>query len=151
MRSPSRSVPQTRASALQSLRVLKEHVDALKARARALERETMALYFAVRDPRTPLGAKLVAGAVIAYALSPIDLIPDFVPVLGYLDDLILVPLGLALCLRLIPGEVLAEARARAERIAEKPKSYAAAAVILLLWLAGASMLSIWAYRAFAAI
>ena len=81
--------------------------------ARALKLELRALYFVVRDPRTPWYAKALAGAVLAYALSPIDLIPDFIPVLGYLDDVILVPLGIWLALKLVPGEVLAEARARA--------------------------------------
>ena len=113
-----------------------------------LKRETLALYFAVRDPRTPLAAKIVAGAVVAYALSPIDLIPDFIPVLGYLDDLILVPLGIALCLRLIPGQVLAEARARAESESLRPKSYAAAAVIVVVWLTGFTVLCVWLYRFF---
>ncbi len=129
-------------------RVFNERTRALKERARALERETVALYFAARDPRTPLGAKLLAGLVVAYALSPIDLIPDFVPVLGFLDDLILVPLGLALCLRLVPREVLAEARVRAAGIAARPRSYAAAVVIVLLWLMAAALIGAWIYRAF---
>jgi chromate transporter len=85
----------------------------LKDRARALKRETYALYLAVRDPRTPWYARAVAAAVVAYALSPLDLIPDFIPVIGYLDDLILVPLGIALALRLIPEPVMRECRERA--------------------------------------
>ena len=84
-----------------------------KARARALKRDTYALYLACRDPRVPWYAKALAAAVVAYALSPIDLIPDFIPVLGYLDDLLLVPLGLALALRLIPAPVMAECRREA--------------------------------------
>jgi uncharacterized membrane protein YkvA (DUF1232 family) len=124
-------------------------VSSIREKARLLKRETLALYFAVRDPRTPLAAKIVAGAVVAYALSPIDLIPDFIPVLGYLDDLILVPLGIALCLRLIPGQVLAEARARAESESLRPKSYAAAAVIVVVWLTGFTVLCVWLYRLFA--
>lgn len=123
---------------------------ALGEKARALKRETLALYFAVRDPRTPLAAKLLAGIVVAYALSPIDLIPDFIPVLGYLDDLILVPLGIAICLRLIPEPVLAEARLRAQSAVAGPKSYAAAVVIVVLWLAAAALLSAWAYRLWSA-
>src|SRR5688572_19726119 len=98
----------------------------LRERARFLKRETMALYFAIRDPRTPLVAKILAGIVVAYALSPIDLIPDFVPVLGYLDDVVLVPLGVALCLRWIPKPILAEARLRAESVSARPKSVVAA-------------------------
>lgn len=124
--------------------------DALRARARALQRETMALYYAARDPRTPFVAKLLVTLVVAYALSPIDLIPDFIPVLGLLDDLILIPLGIALALRLIPAEAMAEARARADAALARPKSYAAAVVIVLIWLAAAILLSTWAYRAFAA-
>jgi uncharacterized membrane protein YkvA (DUF1232 family) len=120
----------------------------LRDRARALKRDTVALYFAVRDPRTPVGAKIVAGCVVAYALSPIDLIPDFIPVLGYLDDVILVPLGIALCLRMIPAAVMADARARAEAQAAKPRSYVAAALIVAVWVALAVLFSVWAYRAF---
>ena|SRR5258705_13426492 len=85
-----------------------------KERARALKREIKALWVAYRDPRTPRTAKLVAGIVLAYAISPIDLIPDFIPVLGQLDDLLLVPLGIALVIKLIPPEVLADARAQAD-------------------------------------
>ena len=83
-----------------------------RARARGLETEVRALWLASRDPRVPWLAKAVAGLTVAYALSPIDLIPDFIPVLGHLDDLVLVPLGLALAIRLVPPEILAEHRAR---------------------------------------
>ncbi len=107
----------------------------LKRRARALRSELGALSLAARDPRTPPIAKVVAAATLAYALSPIDLIPDFVPVLGLLDDLILVPLGLALALRLIPPEVLADARAA--EAARPPRSLAGAAAVAALWLLGA--------------
>src|SRR5688572_28611749 len=86
---------------------------ALRQRAHALKVETLALYLVARDPRVPWYARLFVAAVVAYALSPIDLIPDFVPMLGYLDDLILVPLGLALALRLVPRPILEECRARA--------------------------------------
>ena len=85
-----------------------------KDRARALKREVHAVGIAALDPRTPWTAKLIASLVLAYALSPIDLIPDFIPVLGQLDDLLLVPLGIALVIKLIPADVLAEARARAD-------------------------------------
>jgi uncharacterized membrane protein YkvA (DUF1232 family) len=122
----------------------------LRAKAHSLKRETMALYYAARDPRTPLAAKLITVLVVAYALSPIDLIPDFIPVLGLLDDLILVPLGIALALRLIPAEAMAEGRAKADAALARPKSYAAAVVIALVWIAVAVLLSAWAYRAFAA-
>ena len=81
-----------------------------KLRARAFKREVRAVYLAMRDPRTPWYARLLAGAVVAYAFSPIDLIPDPIPVLGYLDDLVLLPLGIALALKLIPAQVMAECR-----------------------------------------
>jgi len=111
--------------------------ETLKDRARALKREVTALGLAVQDPRTPWYARVLAVAVIAYALSPIDLIPDFIPVLGYLDDLLLVPAGIALVIRLIPAEVMAEARLRGDTLqAEKPwLRYLAAGIIVLLWLA----------------
>ena len=120
----------------------------LKDKARSIRRETLALYFALRDPRTPLAARIVAGIVVAYALSPIDLIPDFIPVLGMLDELILVPLGIALCLRMIPPSVLSEARARASGSVMRPKSYAAAAVIVLAWLVASGLFCAWVYRQF---
>lgn len=123
---------------------------ALAARLHALKRETMALYFAACDPRTPLVAKLLAAVVVAYALSPIDLIPDFIPVIGLLDDLVLLPIGIAILLRLIPPEAMADARARAEAALALPKNTAAAVVIILLWLGLAALLGLWAYRAFAA-
>ena len=112
----------------------------LKRWARGLKAETMVLYFAVRDPRTPLVAKLVAAAVVAYALSPIDLIPDFIPVLGLLDDALLLPLGIALALRLMPPAVLAEARLKAQEALARPRNWLAGALIALVWL----LLSIWA-------
>ena len=111
--------------------------ETLRDRARALKREVTALGLAVQDPRTPWYARVLALAVIAYALSPIDLIPDFIPVLGYLDDLILVPAGIALVIRLIPAEVMAEAHLRSDTLqVEKPwLRYLAAGIIVLLWLA----------------
>jgi uncharacterized membrane protein YkvA (DUF1232 family) len=109
----------------------------LKARARGLKQDTLALYFAARDPRTPWYAKLLVAAVVAYAFSPIDLIPDFIPVIGYLDDLVVVPLGLALALKLVPPEVMAECRQRAQAAALRPVSKAGAAVIVVIWLVAA--------------
>ena len=125
-------------------------IESLREKARSLKRQTVVLYFAVRDPRVSLIAKILAGFVVAYALSPLDLIPDFIPVLGYLDDLILVPLGIALCLRLIPEPVLVEARARAEKVSEKPKSYSGAIIIIVLWVIGFAVFSLWIYRLFVA-
>ena len=103
-----------------------------------LKTETHALYLAYRDPRVPWYAKLFAALVVGYAFSPIDLIPDPIPVLGYLDDLILVPLGVALAVRMIPEDVLSESRQKAREMVERgerPVSRAAAAVIVVLWLA----------------
>jgi uncharacterized membrane protein YkvA (DUF1232 family) len=119
----------------------------LKQAVRALERDVHALYLAARDPRVPWYAKAVALAVAAYALSPIDLIPDFVPVLGFLDDLVIVPLGIMLALRLIPPAIMAEHRATAAAASELPRSRLAAVAIVLLWLLGAVLLAwlLWPY------
>src|SRR5262245_16849321 len=109
----------------------------------ALKADTYALYLASGDPRVPWYAKAVAVLTVAYALSPIDLIPDFIPVLGYLDDLILVPLGLALAIRLVPPSVLAEHRAEAaRRFAEGgPSSHVGAALVVLVWVVAAFWLA----------
>ena len=117
----------------------------LKTWARGLKREVHAVYLAARDPRVPWYAKALAIAVAAYATSPIDLIPDFIPVLGYLDDLIIVPLGLALAIRLIPPEVMAEHRLSAAAAEGRPVSKSAAVIIILIW-AAAILLSAWAIR-----
>ena len=113
--------------------------------ARALKRDAIALWIAARDPRVPWHAKALAGAVAAYALSPIDLIPDFIPVLGYLDDLLIVPAGIWLVVRLVPAELMAEFREEATRRSDRPVSYAAAAAIALVWVAAAAAL-VWAGR-----
>jgi uncharacterized membrane protein YkvA (DUF1232 family) len=107
----------------------------LKRWADAVKRDVVALWIAARDPRVPRGAKLVAGAAAAYALSPIDLIPDFIPVVGYLDDLILVPLGIWLAVKLVPAELMVEFRAQAEALGGKPSGRAAAIAIIIFWLA----------------
>ena len=106
----------------------------LKRWAKALKRDVHALYLAARDPRVPWPAKAIAILVAGYALSPIDLIPDFIPVLGYLDDLIIVPLGIWIAVRLIPPEVMAEHRATAAASERLPMSKAAAAVIVTTWI-----------------
>lgn len=122
----------------------------LKKRARHLKTETFALYLAARDPRTQWYAKLLVAGIVAYAFSPIDLIPDFVPVLGYLDDLILIPIGVALAIKLVPHQVLVECRARAQETIrnKKPVSRVAGAVIILIWLVLAALCLVWAYEAF---
>jgi uncharacterized membrane protein YkvA (DUF1232 family) len=104
-----------------------------------LKRETYTLYYACRDPRVPWYAKALAVCVVAYALSPIDLIPDFIPVLGYLDDLVLIPLGIALVLKLIPADVLADCRRRAEQTRTRVKSWIAAGVIIAIWIVAAAV------------
>jgi len=113
--------------------------------AQAIKRDVHALYLAGRDPRVPWYAKALAVVVAAYALSPIDLIPDFIPVLGYLDDLILLPLGILLVVRLIPPEILAEHRAAAATLA-RLVSRPAAVVIVCLWVALAILLGWLVYR-----
>ena len=120
-------------------------LDRLRAAARRLKRDVVAVFFAGRDARTPWLARLVALAVASYALSPIDLIPDIIPVLGLLDDLVLVPLGIALALRLVPPAVMAEARLRAEALAARPTSRAAAVAIVVVWglIAAASAVLLW--------
>ena len=125
-------------------------LDELKQRARRLREDTFALYLAARHPETPWYAKLFVAGVVAYAFSPIDLIPDFVPVLGYLDDLILIPMGVAIAVKMIPDPVLIECRARAKEIIAngKPVSLAAGVVILAIWLALAAFCILWAYKAF---
>lgn len=107
----------------------------LRRWAKALKRDVLALWLAARDPRVSWFAKGLAGAVAAYALSPIDLIPDFIPVLGYLDDLIIVPAGIWLVVRLIPPPLMVELRDKAAKRAERPISYVAAALIALVWIA----------------
>ena len=113
--------------------------------AQALKKQTLVVYFAARDPRTPWLVRLLALGVAAYALSPIDLIPDFIPILGYLDDLIIVPLSVALLLRLVPEDVKLSAQAQAAAVSERPVSRAAAAFILVLWamLAVVAGLLVW--------
>lgn len=114
-------------------------METLKAWARAVKRDALATWLAGRDPRTPRLAKALAVAVAAYALSPIDLIPDFIPVLGLLDDLVLLPLGVALVAWLVPGPLWAEFRAEAERRLDRPSSRAGAAIVAGLWLAAAGL------------
>ena len=115
---------------------MKAKIERWRTKAKRLKSETYALYLAYRDPRTPWYAKVFAALVLSYALSPIDLIPDYIPILGHLDDFVLVPAGIALALRMIPPEVLREARARSAELmdTDKPTSRAAAAVVVLIWL-----------------
>ncbi|MCC8936039.1 DUF1232 domain-containing protein [Bradyrhizobium sp. Arg68] len=116
-------------------------LSSIKIWARNLKRDSYALYLASRDPRVPWYAKALAVAIAAYALSPIDLIPDFIPVLGYLDDLILVPAGIWLAIRLIPDDVMTECRASASAALQRPTSRAGMIAIILLWIACALALA----------
>jgi uncharacterized membrane protein YkvA (DUF1232 family) len=115
--------------------------------ARTLKRDTVALYLAARDPRVPWYAKVVAACVAAYALSPIDLIPDFIPVVGYLDDVILVPLGIAFAIRLIPPALFEEHRQTASaRAANRPTSRIGAAIIIVIWMTLLALSVAWIAR-----
>ena len=109
-------------------------LDRLRVWAKALKRNVLALWIAARDERTPLAAKLVAGFVAAYALSPIDLIPDFIPVLGLLDDLLLVPAGIWLAMRLIPSPLMTEFRGQADQGMDLPDAKGAAVAVVMIWI-----------------
>jgi uncharacterized membrane protein YkvA (DUF1232 family) len=118
------------------------------ASARQLKAEVLALYYSLRDPRTPWYARIVGALVVAYAFSPLDLIPDFVPVLGYLDDLLLLPIGVWLTLRMIPPPVMAENRIRAQAALDekRPVSWAAAVAVVLVWIAAIAVTALVAAR-----
>jgi len=115
-----------------------------KERVRALKKETFALYLACRHPRVPWYGKVLALIIVGYALSPIDLIPDFIPVLGYLDDMVLIPLGIMLVIRMIPEEVLAECRQKSETTVGRTTRAGkiAAVVIVMIWIVTAALV-IW--------
>ena len=121
-------------------------VERLKSWAKALRRDVVALWIAARDGRTPRLARLMAAALAAYAFSPIDLIPDFIPVLGYLDELVLLPIGIAATIRLIPPALMSEFRARAAISLQQPVSRIAAAIILVIWLMVGALFAAWALR-----
>ena len=111
-------------------------MSAWRQRMRQLKTEIYALYLAIRDPRVPWYARIWVAIVVGYAFSPIDLIPDFIPILGYLDDLVLIPVGIFIAIKLIPAPVLAECRTRAqtELAQNKPTSWAGAVMIIIVWL-----------------
>ncbi|QDB99811.1 DUF1232 domain-containing protein [Mesorhizobium sp. 8] len=122
----------------------------LKSWARSVKRDVHAIYLAARDPRTPWYAKALALFVAGYALSPIDLIPDFIPILGYLDDAIIVPLGVLLVIRMIPPNVMAEKRVEAAAALDRPVSRTAATAIVALWIAAVALAAWGGYRYFSA-
>ena len=109
-------------------------VEELKRWAGRLKVEVYALYLAYRDPRVPLYARIFAACVVGYAFSPIDLIPDMIPVLGYLDDLIVIPLGVAIAIRMIPSQVLEECREKSRSVQDRPVNRAAAVVVVAVWV-----------------
>jgi uncharacterized membrane protein YkvA (DUF1232 family) len=125
-------------------------IESLKGWARRIGRDVLTVYFAARDSDTPLLVRALACMVAAYALSPIDLIPDFIPVLGYLDDLLLVPLGLVLVIRLLPAHVLESSRAKAAATSERPRSRTAAITIVFIWFLFVSGLTFIVVARFAA-
>lgn len=116
-------------------------IDDAKQWARRIKRDVIALWIASRDPRTPVLAKIVAAAVAAYALSPIDLIPDFIPVLGYLDDLLIVPLGILLAVRLVPDALMSDFRAQAAVRAGRPTSLAGLLAIIAIWVLSVALVT----------
>ena len=118
----------------------------LRKWAKELKQQTLVVYFAARDPRTSWPVRLLALLVAAYALSPIDLIPDFIPVLGYLDDLIIVPLGLVLVLRLVPHPVMLAAREKAAAAVDRPVSRAMATVIVAIWVVAMGGMGLWLWQ-----
>jgi uncharacterized membrane protein YkvA (DUF1232 family) len=115
--------------------------DRWKQHARSLKAEVYALYLAYKDPRVPWYARVFVACVVGYAFSPIDLIPDPIPVLGYLDDLILIPLGIALAIKLIPEDIMAEARVKAYAVMQqgKPTNWVAAGIIIVVWILFAAL------------
>ena len=121
-----------------------------KQKARGLKVEVYALYLAYKDPRTPWFARVFAACVVGYVFSPIDLIPDFIPILGYLDDLVLIPIGVKIALKLIPSELMAENREKAQAVLSrgKPVNYVAAGIIIIIWLFLAGIAFIFFQRIF---
>lgn len=121
-------------------------LEGVKHWARALKRDVFALWLAARDARTPWLAKVVAGFVAAYAFSPIDLIPDFIPILGYLDDFLIVPIGIAIAVRLVPTPLMVEFRAQALARAPRPRSFIAAGLIIFVWFVAMAAVGFWIFR-----
>lgn len=122
-------------------------MDQLRRWARAVRRDAVALWLAASDPRVPWYAKAFCGVIAAYALSPIDLIPDFIPVLGFVDEVVLLPLAMLIVVRMVPDGLMTELRAEAERRTERPVSWAAAGVIAAVWVLAAALLArgVWAW------
>lgn len=124
-------------------------IKALKTFAADVKRNLLIVYFAISHPQTPSGIKFMAILVTAYAFSPIDLIPDFIPVVGLIDDLILLPVGIALVMRMLPPAVLKEARAKATQQTPNPTSRLGAVLVVSVWIAVGAALFLWLYQPFA--
>lgn len=122
--------------------------NSLKEQAQRLKLQTLTVYFAAREPDMPMLVRSLAVIVAAYALSPIDLIPDFIPVIGYLDDLVIIPLGLALVIRFTPPKVIESARLKASKAADKPVSYIAAAFCVIIWIIVIYFFTRWCFLAY---
>lgn len=122
-------------------------VSKLQEVARRIKLDTMTVYLVARDPRTPIIVRLLALVIAAYAISPIDLIPDFIPLVGYLDDVILLPLGILLVIKLTPQDVVEAGRETARKMAAQPTSTVAAAVIVAVWVLGVGIIGYWLFGA----
>lgn len=124
------------------------NLESWRRRVRKLKTESHALYLACRDPRVPWYAKALAALVVGYVFSPIDPIPDFVPVVGFLDEMVVVPIGVAMVVKMVPPEVMAECRKRAAKMEDKPTNRVAAVVVVAVWLSFAALAALIAYRIF---
>jgi len=127
---------------------MRRWLDRVQRWASAVKRDVIALWYAARDPRVPWYAKGVAACVVAYALSPIDLVPDFIPVIGYLDDLILLPLGIVLAVKLVPPALMQAFRELAAQRANRPVSHAGAIAIALTWAVASGLVGAWLWKHF---
>lgn len=121
-------------------------LEKLKFWAQTIKADVIALYIAIRDKRTPLLPKMIAVGVVAYALSPIDLIPDFIPVLGYLDDLLILPVGIMIAVRLIPSSLMSEFREQASSYSQLPASRAGIVIVIGIWIAVVSTLGLFVFH-----
>ena len=121
-------------------------LEKLKFWAQTIKADVIALYIAIRDKRTPLLPKMIAVGVVAYALSPIDLIPDFIPVLGYLDDLLILPVGTMIAVRLIPSSLMSEFREQASSYSQLPASRAGIVIVIGIWIAAVSTLGLFVFH-----
>lgn len=124
------------------------NLESWRRRARKLKTESHALYLACRDPRVPWYAKALAALVVGYVFSPIDPIPDFIPVVGFLDEMVVVPIGVAMVVKMVPPEVMAECRERAAKMEGKPTNQVAAVVVVVVWISFAALAALIAYRIF---